>query len=88
MDDFARPGHIFPLIARDGGVLLRSDHTEAAIDLCRLSGLPLVGVLSELMNDDGTVMKGAQVTAFAEKHNLTHVTIADDGLSSGKRDTY
>ena len=76
-DDFARPGHVFPLIARDGGVLLRSGHTEAAIDLCRLSGLPLVGILSELMNDDGTVMKGAQVAAFAEKHNLKHVTIAD-----------
>jgi 3,4-dihydroxy 2-butanone 4-phosphate synthase/GTP cyclohydrolase II len=76
-NDFARPGHVFPLIARDGGVLLRSGHTEAAIDLCRLSGLPLVGILSELMNDDGTVMKGAQVTAFAEKHNLKHVTIAN-----------
>jgi 3,4-dihydroxy 2-butanone 4-phosphate synthase/GTP cyclohydrolase II len=76
-NDFARPGHIFPLIARDGGVLLRSGHTEAAIDLCRLSGLPLVGVLSELMNDDGTVMKGAQVAAFAEEHKLKHVTIAD-----------
>ena len=75
--DFARPGHIFPLIARDGGVLLRSGHTEAAIDLCKLSGLPLVGVISELMNDDGTVMKGAQVVAFAERNKLKHVTIAD-----------
>jgi len=76
-NDFARPGHIFPLIARDGGVLLRSGHTEAAVDLCRLSGLPPVGVISELMNDDGTVTKGAQVAAFAEKHKLKHVTIAD-----------
>lgn len=76
-NDFARPGHIFPLIARDGGVLMRSGHTEAAIDLCRLADLPPVGVLSELMNDDGTVMKGPQVTAFAEKHNLKQVTIAD-----------
>ena len=76
-NDLARPGHIFPLIARDGGVLMRSGHTEAGIDLCRLSGLPLVAVLSELMNDDGTVMKGPQVSAFAEKHNLKHVTIAD-----------
>jgi 3,4-dihydroxy 2-butanone 4-phosphate synthase / GTP cyclohydrolase II len=75
--DFARPGHIFPLIARDGGVLLRSGHTEAAIDLCKLSGQPPVGVISELMNDDGTVMKGAQVVAFAKAHNLKHVTIAD-----------
>ena len=75
--DFARPGHIFPLIARDGGVLLRSGHTEAAVDLCKLSGLPPVGVISELMNDDGTVMKGEQVARFAAKHHLKHVTIAD-----------
>lgn len=75
--DFARPGHIFPLIARDGGVLLRSGHTEAAVDLCRLAGLPPVGVISELMNDDGTVMKGEQVIRFAAANNLKHVTIAD-----------
>jgi 3,4-dihydroxy 2-butanone 4-phosphate synthase/GTP cyclohydrolase II len=75
--DFSRPGHIFPLIARDGGVLLRSGHTEAAVDLCKLSGLPPVGVLSELMNDDGTVMKGEQVRRFAAAHKLKHVTIAD-----------
>lgn len=74
--DFARPGHIFPLIARDGGVLLRSGHTEAAVDLCRLAALPPVGVISELMNDDGTVMKGDQVAKFAAEHNLKHVTIA------------
>jgi 3,4-dihydroxy 2-butanone 4-phosphate synthase/GTP cyclohydrolase II len=76
-NDFARPGHIFPLIARDGGVLLRSGHTEAAVDLCRLTGLPPVGVISELMNDDGTVTKGEQVARFAETHKLKHVTIAD-----------
>jgi 3,4-dihydroxy 2-butanone 4-phosphate synthase/GTP cyclohydrolase II len=75
--DFARPGHVFPLIARDGGVLLRSGHTEAAVDLCKLSNLAPVGVISELMNDDGTVMKGAQVARFAVVHNLKHVTIAD-----------
>ena len=75
--DFARPGHVFPLIARDGGVLLRSGHTEAAVDLCKLSGLPPVGVISELMNDDGTVMKGQQVARFAAQHKLKHVTIAD-----------
>src|SRR3954462_10394840 len=75
--DFARPGHVFPLIARDGGVLLRSGHTEAAVDLCKLSNLPPVGVISELMNDDGTVMKGAQVAGFAQKHGLKLVTIAD-----------
>jgi len=76
-NDFARPGHVFPLIARDGGVLLRSGHTEAAVDLCKLSGLPPVGVISELMNDDGTVMKGEQVARFAAAHKLKHVTIAD-----------
>lgn len=75
--DFARPGHIFPLIANDGGVLMRSGHTEAAIDLCRLAGLPTVGVISELMNDDGTVMKGVQVSKFAAEHKLKHVTIDD-----------
>ena len=75
--DFVRPGHIFPLIARDGGVLMRSGHTEAAVDLCRLANLPPVGVISELVNDDGTVTKGQQVVDFAKKHNLTIVTIAD-----------
>jgi 3,4-dihydroxy 2-butanone 4-phosphate synthase / GTP cyclohydrolase II len=76
-NDFARPGHVFPLIAREGGVLLRSGHTEAAVDLCRLSGLPPVGVISELMNDDGTVMKGEQVARFARSHKLKHLTIAE-----------
>src|SRR5438309_8399516 len=75
--DFARPGHVFPLIARDGGVLLRSGHTEAAVDLCKLSGLPPVGVISELMNEDGSVTKGDQVIAFARKYGLKVVTIAD-----------
>lgn len=59
--DFSRPGHIFPLIARDGGVLMRSGHTEAAVDLCRLAELPPVGVISELVNDDGTFTKGSQL---------------------------
>jgi 3,4-dihydroxy 2-butanone 4-phosphate synthase/GTP cyclohydrolase II len=76
-NDFARPGHVFPLIARDGGVLFRSGHTEAAVDLCTLSGLPPVGVICEMMNDDGTVMKGPQIVAFAKQHGLKHVTIAD-----------
>jgi 3,4-dihydroxy 2-butanone 4-phosphate synthase/GTP cyclohydrolase II len=75
--DFVRPGHIFPLIARDGGVLMRSGHTEAAVDLCRLAELPPVGVISELVNDDGTVTKGKQVVDFAKKHGLVLVTIAD-----------
>jgi 3,4-dihydroxy 2-butanone 4-phosphate synthase/GTP cyclohydrolase II len=76
-DDFVRPGHVFPLIAKDGGVLMRSDHTEAAVDLCKLAGLPPVGVICELANDDGTVMKGPQITAFAEQHNLKRVSVAD-----------
>jgi 3,4-dihydroxy 2-butanone 4-phosphate synthase/GTP cyclohydrolase II len=75
--DFARPGHIFPLIARDGGVLLRAGHTEAAVDLCKLAGFPPVGVISELMNDDGTVMKGEQVVRFAAAHHIKHFPIAD-----------
>ncbi|MFM9973207.1 MAG: 3,4-dihydroxy-2-butanone-4-phosphate synthase [Beijerinckiaceae bacterium] len=76
-NDFARPGHIFPLIAKDGGVLMRSGHTEAAVDLCTMAGLPPVGVICELVNDDGTVTKGRQVADFAAKHGLKHVTIAD-----------
>jgi 3,4-dihydroxy 2-butanone 4-phosphate synthase/GTP cyclohydrolase II len=75
--DFVRPGHVFPLVAREGGVLMRSGHTEACVDLCRLAGLPPVGVLSELMKDDGTVMRGPDVAAFAEKHKLAQVSIAD-----------
>jgi 3,4-dihydroxy 2-butanone 4-phosphate synthase/GTP cyclohydrolase II len=75
--DFVRPGHVFPLVAREGGVLMRSGHTEAAVDLCRLAGLPEVGVLSELVNDDGTVMKGPQLVAFAGKHGLKQVSVAD-----------
>jgi 3,4-dihydroxy 2-butanone 4-phosphate synthase/GTP cyclohydrolase II len=75
--DFVRPGHVFPLVAREGGVLMRSGHTEACIDLCRLAGLPAVGVLSELMNDDGTVMRGADVAAFAARHKLKRLSIAD-----------
>jgi 3,4-dihydroxy 2-butanone 4-phosphate synthase/GTP cyclohydrolase II len=75
--DFVRPGHVFPLVAREGGVLMRSGHTEACVDLCRLAGLPPVGVLAELMNDDGTVMRGADVARFAATHGLKHVTIAD-----------
>ncbi len=75
--DFARPGHIFPLIAKEGGVLMRSGHTEAAVDLCRLANLPPVGVICELVNDDGTVTRGEQVSAFAETHGLTLVSVAD-----------
>src|SRR5471030_2372766 len=75
--DFVRPGHVFPLVAREGGVLMRSGHTEACVDLCRLAGLPAVGVLAELMNDNGTVMRGPQVGDFAERHKLPRISIAD-----------
>ena len=75
--DFVRPGHVFPLIAREGGVLMRSGHTEAAVDLCRLANLPPVGVICELANDDGTVMVGAQITAFAETHGIKRISVAD-----------
>lgn len=75
--DFVRPGHIFPLIAKDGGVLMRSGHTEAAVDMCRLAGLPPVGVICELVNDDGTVKRGPQVAEFAREHGLRMVSVAD-----------
>jgi 3,4-dihydroxy 2-butanone 4-phosphate synthase / GTP cyclohydrolase II len=75
--DFVRPGHVFPLVAKEGGVLMRSGHTEACVDLCRLAALPPVGVLAELMNDDGTVMRGPEIAGFAERHKLQRVSIAD-----------
>ncbi len=75
--DFVRPGHIFPLVARQGGVLMRSGHTEAAVDLCRLTNLPPVGVICELVNDDGSVMRGPQVADFARTHDLKQVSVAD-----------
>src|SRR5690242_13069883 len=75
--DFVRPGHIFPLIAKDGGVLMRSGHTEAAIDLCRFAAVEPVAAICELVNDDGTVMRGPQVAAFAKKHVLKRISVAD-----------
>ncbi len=75
--DFAKPGHIFPLIARNGGVLKRSGHTEAAMDLARLAGLKLSGVLCEIMNADGTMARVPQLVEFAEKHKLKIINIAD-----------
>src|ERR1700732_1099004 len=75
--DFVRPGHIFPLIAKDGGVLMRSGHTEATIDLCRLAAIEPVAAICELVNDDGTVMRGPQVRAFAKSHGLKRISVAD-----------
>ena len=75
--DFARPGHIFPLRARKGGVLKRAGHTEAAVDLCAMADRPPVGVLSEIVNEDGTMARVPELEKFAEEHNLLFITIAD-----------
>ncbi len=76
-NDFLRPGHIFPLIARDGGVLKRSGHTEAAVDLARMAGLYPAGVICEIMNDDGTMARVPQLMEFSKKHNLKVITVAE-----------
>ena len=77
-DDFARPGHIFPLRYMEGGVLARAGHTEAAVDLVRLAGLSShCGFICEIVNDDGTMKRGAELFAFAREHNLRIGTIAD-----------
>ena len=75
--DFARPGHIFPLRARKGGVLKRAGHTEAAVDLCSMSGRSSVGVLCEIVNEDGTMARVPDLEKFATEHNLLFITIAD-----------
>jgi len=75
--DLARPGHIFPLRAQDGGVLVRAGHTEAAVDLCRLAGLREGAILSELMHDDGTMMRLPALQQFSLEHNLPILRIAD-----------
>ena len=76
-EDFVRPGHVFPLVAKEGGVLMRSGHTEAGVDLARMAGEPAVGLLAELVNDDGTVKRGAEVLAFAREHDLKIISIAE-----------
>lgn len=76
-EDFVRPGHIFPLVARRGGVLVRSGHTEAGIDLSTLAGCPPVSLLAELVNDDGTVQRLPQLIEFAKTHDLKIISIAD-----------
>jgi 3,4-dihydroxy 2-butanone 4-phosphate synthase/GTP cyclohydrolase II len=75
--DIVTPGHIFPLMARDGGVLVRTGHTEAAVDLARLAGLNPSGVICEIMNDDGTMARRPELIAFAQRHGLKIATIAD-----------
>ena len=75
--DLTRPGHVFPLRYKPGGVLRRAGHTEATVDLCRMAGLRPVGVLAELVNDDGTMMRLPELVAFCREHTLTLVSIAD-----------
>lgn len=76
-DDLRRPGHVFPLRSHDGGVLARAGHTEASVDLCRLSGLREAAVISELMHDDGTMMRLPALHEFAVAHDIPIVSIAD-----------
>lgn len=75
--DFTRPGHIFPLRARDGGVLVRPGHTESAIDLCRLAGLYPAGAISEIVNKDGSMKRQAHLKVFAQANKLHMISIAD-----------
>jgi len=76
-DDFRRPGHIFPLRAREGGVLKRTGHTEAAVDLARLAGFKPAGVICEILNEDGTMARTPELMDFAEKHGIGIITITD-----------
>ena len=75
--DLARPGHIFPIVGKDGGVLRRAGHTEASMDLARLAGLKPSGVICEILADDGTMARGKILFEFAKKHNLKIISIAD-----------
>src|ERR671924_1227166 len=75
--DLARPGHIFPLRAKKGGVLVRPGQTEASVDLARIAGLYPAGVICEIMNEDGTMARVPQLTRFAKRHGLPMITIAD-----------
>ena len=75
--DIVSPGHVFPLVARDGGVLVRAGHTEAAVDISRLAGLYPAGVICEIMNDDGTMARLPELVSFAQLHGLKVGTISD-----------
>ena len=75
--DFARPGHIFPIIAKDGGVLRRSGHTEASMDLAQLAGFKPSGVLCEIMAEDGSMLRGKALSSFAKNHNLNLISISE-----------
>ena len=90
-EDIVSPGHVFPLVAKEGGVLVRSGHTEAAVDVSRLAGLYPAGVICEIMKDDGTMARVPDLISFAQHHGLKIATIADliafrlanDRISSG-----
>jgi len=75
-EDFVRPGHVFPLVARNGGVLKRAGHTEASVDLARLAGLYPAGLICEIMNDDGTMARVPQLMEYVKQHNLKIISIA------------
>ena len=75
--DFRRPGHVFPLRARKGGVLVRTGHTETTVDLCKLAGLRPVGICCEIMSDDGHMARTPELIEFAKKHELVFITVAD-----------
>jgi 3,4-dihydroxy 2-butanone 4-phosphate synthase/GTP cyclohydrolase II len=75
--DFVRPGHVFPLRAREGGVLTRTGHTEAAVDLARLAGLAPCAVICEVLNDDGSIAQGPELDRLAADQDLLRVTIED-----------
>lgn len=92
-EDFRRPGHMFPLEAKENGVLERRGHTEATVDMMRLAGLREVGLCCEIMREDGTMMRSEELFDFARKHNLTFVTISalaeylkKHNVSTGRRD--
>jgi 3,4-dihydroxy 2-butanone 4-phosphate synthase/GTP cyclohydrolase II len=76
-EDFVRPGHIFPLIAKDGGVLVRTGHTEGSVDLCKLAGLAPAAVICEIIKDDGTMARADDLEPFAQKHGMPIVYISD-----------
>jgi 3,4-dihydroxy 2-butanone 4-phosphate synthase/GTP cyclohydrolase II len=76
-EDFVRPGHIFPLIAKAGGVLVRTGHTEGSVDICKLAGLAAVGVICEIIKDDGTMARHDDLEIFSDKHNMPIVYISD-----------
>ena len=76
-NDFITPGHLFPLLAREGGVLVRRGHTEAAVDLCQLTGLPQAAIICEILHPDGSMMRRDALADFASTHNLAMITISD-----------